>query len=215
MPRGSSAAFTRRVMRGQWLGFRRHYLNGGAERLGRAHQRPGAVRRASGGFDRAHAWRRSAGPASQTRPPPQSRKPVQPASAAARRTAGPAEGRTETRQTASLSCASSGRALPTARQTAWEASSSRISAMRQSQRVAQLRRAVGDGRAKIFDPQQRHSAAEGGQFRHQRRRFRRQPGGAGDRRRASRARPKARRPRRRHRGRAAPTCPWLQARAEP
>src|SRR6185312_736430 len=100
MPRGSSAAFTRRVIAasaGGSSGTTRTALRNVAGAAIRVQVPPDA--RAA---DSTAWWVAvSARPASHTNPPPQSRKPrVIPEPATIASTAGPAEGRTDTRHTA-------------------------------------------------------------------------------------------------------------------
>ena len=100
MPCGSSAAFTRRVMRASGP------ARPGSHRPRRAavpvaQQHPGAAASPRRRLAPPRGSRRLPAPASHTSPPPQSRKPRAPQRGKRRSTLRPAEGRTETRQTAS------------------------------------------------------------------------------------------------------------------
>ncbi len=137
-PCGSNAAFTPRVKRASGAG------SGGITAT--AARMPSGARSsvqvpppARAACSTAACATSVAGPAIHSSPPPQSMNQVAAkAASTARATAGPADGRTETRQIAPASPAS-GVASRTAAQAAWLAPSSRISAVPNSARSARSR----------------------------------------------------------------------------
>ena len=195
--------------------FGRHHLHRGAQRFRRAQQRPGAAARRGRPLRPPRASAASAGPASHTRPPPQSRKPLHArprrrrAARRGRRRGAPRRARPRRRLRRQRDARRAPRATPRATRRRPgsrppdDASSSRSS------------RCGRRPRGEILDAQQRDGAAELARVPAPAPPRRRQPGGGGDAVRRAEAGRQRGHARRRHPGRAAPACRSPPAPAAP